>query len=150
MPKQVQDLIRLARKESGLSQEAAAPMLFLGLKQLKNMEAGKAYVDPATIGRMAQLYQKPMLANQYVNAMAAAAGMGLALPEARKPLPSAVVALISRIYAFSDRHRDRDLLRIAEDGVIDETERPDYDAILTELQEIIRAAQELRYCVETG
>ena len=48
--------------------------------------------------------------------------------------------LSSMIYAFADEHQDRRLMRIAADGVIDELERPEFDAIMAELREIVRAA----------
>lgn len=37
------------------------------------------------------------------------------------------------------------LLEIAEDGRIDEYERPEFDAIVDELGEIVKAAMQLRY-----
>lgn len=52
--------------------------------------------------------------------------------------------LTNRIYAFADSHADRRLMRMAEDNVIDPTERPEFDAILDELQEIVEAALTLR------
>lgn len=147
MSKTVHELIRLARKEAGISQESAAPKLYLSVKQLKNMESGALDVDPATISRMSSLYFKPLLAVQYVNACAEAAGMGpITSPEPR-PLPVATMALINRIYDFADNHRDRALLRIAEDGVIDATEKPEFQAIMDELSEIVRAATDLKYSI---
>ena len=52
--------------------------------------------------------------------------------------------LTNRIYAFADSHADRRLMRMAEDNVIDQTERLEFDAILEELQEIVEAALALR------
>ena len=52
--------------------------------------------------------------------------------------------LTNRIFAFAESHADRRLLRIAEDNVIDDGERPEFDAILEDLQEIVEAALELR------
>lgn len=143
MPKKVHELVRLARKESGISQEAAAPKLYLTVKQLKRMESGEAAVDPGTVGRMVTLYCKPMLALQYVNACAEEAGMG-PIMQVDDSLQGAVMQLISRVYDFADAHRDRRLLSIAADGVIDDEERPDFDQIVQELQSIVQAATVLR------
>jgi transcriptional regulator with XRE-family HTH domain len=150
MTETVCQVIRLARKEAGISQEAAAPKLFLSVRQLKSMEHGITSVDPATIGRMADLYHKPMLALQYVNACAQAAGMGAIIPADCKPLPLTAMQLVNRIYRFADKHRDRQLLTIAEDGVVDETEQEAFEQILDELAEIIQLAQCLRYLPEMG
>lgn len=53
--------------------------------------------------------------------------------------------LTNRIYAFADSHADRRLMRIAEDNVIDQHERGEFDDILEDLQEIVAAALALRY-----
>ena len=57
--------------------------------------------------------------------------------------------LTNRIYKFADSHADRRLMEIAEDNVIDADERPQFDDILDELQEIVEAALELR-CARQG
>ena len=58
--------------------------------------------------------------------------------------------LTNRIFAFAESHADRRLLRIAEDNVIDTQERPEFDAILEDLQEIVEAALELRCARESS
>ncbi len=37
---------------------------------------------------------------------------------------------------------------ISEDGIIDETERPDFDRIIKELDGIVKAAMQLKYAKE--
>lgn len=143
--KQVCELIRLARKEAGISQEAAAPRLYMSINRLKRLESGAEDVRPGDIGRMKDLYHKPMLAEQYVSACAYEVGCSILPDVGDKPLPLAAMQLINRIYAFADRHQDRRLLQIAEDGRIDAAERADFDAIMDDLAEIVRAATELRY-----
>ena len=56
-----------------------------------------------------------------------------------------MIRLVNRIIRFADRNRDKQLLQIAEDGAIDEKERPTYDEIVRELNDIIGAAYTLRY-----
>ena len=53
--------------------------------------------------------------------------------------------LTNRIYAFADRHADRRLMQMAEDNVIDAAERPEFDAIMEDLQGIVEAAMAVRY-----
>ena len=62
----------------------------------------------------------------------------------------AVIQLVNRIIGFADRNRDKELLQIADDGVIDEKERPTYDQIVRELNDIISAAYTLRYAEGTS
>lgn len=73
----------------------------------------------------------------------------MCIQEARpERLELATIKLVNRIIAFANRHRNDQLLAIAEDGVIDEEERPQFLAIAAELDEIIRAALALRYTEE--
>lgn len=53
--------------------------------------------------------------------------------------------LLDRVYGFVDAHRDRELLRIGKDGIIDEEERPTFDDIVEELGQIVEAAMAVRY-----
>ena len=49
---------------------------------------------------------------------------------------------------FAESHRDDRLLEIAEDGVIDDEERPEFLAITAELTDIVKAALALMYTEE--
>jgi len=63
-------------------------------------------------------------------------------------LQPAVIRLINSVLDFADQRRDRQLLRIAEDGVISEEERPAFEGILDELDGIVRAALQLKFIDE--
>lgn len=60
-------------------------------------------------------------------------------------LPEAIMELLDRVYGFVDAHRDRELLRIGKDGIIDDQERPIFDAIVAELGDLVEAAMAVRY-----
>ena len=137
-------LCKTARREAGLSQEAAAERLYISITTLAAIERGDREPQPAIIGRMTDLYCKPMLALQYVRACAAEVGPGILPDVEERPLALSVMQLVNRIYAFADAHKDWALMQIAEDGVIDDAERPEYDSIVSDLGDIIRAALELR------
>ena len=73
------------------------------------------------------------------------------VPEIRpRSVLEASAKLTNRIFRFAESHADRRLLRIAEDNVIDTQERPEFDAILEDLQEIVEAALELRCARESS
>ena len=59
-------------------------------------------------------------------------------------LPRASIRLINRVIQFAEKRRDRELLTIAEDGVISPEERPLYEEIVAELDGLIQAAMELK------
>lgn len=96
---------------------------------------------------MAELYGTPWLALEHLKQAGGTLGV---LPEVTvQSLPTAAITLINRVLDFADRHRDRQLLRIAEDGIIDETERPDFDAICRDLDGIVGAALQVKYTSDT-
>ena len=53
--------------------------------------------------------------------------------------------LIDQIYDFADAREDRRLITIAKDGVIDDTERPEFDRIVSKLDEIVQSALAVAY-----
>ena len=58
------------------------------------------------------------------------------------------MALLDKILAFGESHADRRLISMAADGRIDEKERDEYDAIMADLEEICRAAVDLKFAKE--
>ncbi|MBQ7778358.1 MAG: helix-turn-helix domain-containing protein [Oscillibacter sp.] len=136
-----------ARKNTQLSQERAAEKLYLSVESLKAYETGLRVPPNATVVAMAEIYQTPWLALEHLKNTSAPLGV---LPEGItvQSLPTAAIRLINSVLDFAEQHRDRQLLRIAEDGVISEAERPAFENIVAELDEIIRAALQVKF-VET-
>ena len=137
------NIYQAARKESCLTQEQAAERLDVSETTVKAWEQGARVPDNETVARMAELYGTPWLALEHLKQAGGALGV---LPEVTvQSLPTAAITLINRVLDFAERHRDRQLLRIAEDGVIDETERPDFDDIVRDLGGIVCAALQVKY-----
>jgi transcriptional regulator with XRE-family HTH domain len=128
-----------ARLAAGLTQEAAAEQLAISVRSLAEYEAGRIVPAPDIVCSMVDLYDTPLLGIRHVCKQYPFLRRYLPVEEPRQ-LPEAVMHLVGRFYDFSDQHPDRRLLRIAEDGVIDDAERPEYEAIMDELTEIVRAA----------
>ena len=92
---------------------------------------------------MVQIYDTSWLALEHLRDTSEALGV---LPEVTvQSLPTAAIQLVNRVLDFADRHRDRYLLRIAEDGVIDEAERPEFDDIVRDLDGIVGAALQVKF-----
>ena len=69
--------------------------------------------------------------------------------EARpEPLPVAVIKLVRRVMRFAEAHRSDQLMEIAEDGVISDSERALFEEITCELGDIVQAALALQYAEE--
>lgn len=148
MPEEYRNIYKTSRKAAGLTQESAAERLGISVESLRAYESGQRIPPNEVVELMVILYNAQHLAYQHLretNAM-----YGRVVPEV--PLCSVLEAsarLTNRIYAFADSHADRRLMRMAEDNVIDPVERPEFDAILEELQEIVEAALALRCAKDT-
>ena len=137
------NIYQAARKESCLTQEQAAERLEVSETTVKAWEQGTRVPDNETVARMTELYETPWLALEHLKQVGGVLGV---LPEVNvQSLPTAAITLINRVLDFAERHRDRQLLRIAEDGIIDEKERPDFDAICRDLDGIVGAALQVKY-----
>ena len=137
------NIYQAARKESCLTQEQAAERMEVSETTVKAWEQGARVPDNETVARMAELYGTPWLALEHLKQAGGALGV---LPEVTvQSLPTAAITLINRVLDFAERHRDRQLLRIAEDGIIDKTERPDFDDICRDLDGIVGAALQVKY-----
>ena len=137
------NIYQAARKESCLTQEQAAERLDVSETTVKAWEQGTRVPDNETVARMAELYGTPWLALEHLRSAGSTLGV---IPEITvQSLPTAAITLINRVLDFAERHRDRQLLRIAEDGVIDEKGRPDFDDICRDLDGIVGAALQVKY-----
>lgn len=148
MPEEYRNIYKTSRKAAGFTQEAAAERLGISVESLRAYEGGQRIPPNEVVELMVILYNAQHLAYQHLretNAM-----YGRVVPEVPQcSVLEASARLTNRIYAFADSHADRRLMRMAEDNVIDPVERPEFDAILEELQEIVEAALALRCAKDT-
>ena len=148
MPEEYRNIYKTCRRAAGLTQESAAERLGISVESLRAYEGGQRIPPNEVVELMSILYNAQHLAYQHLretNAM-----YGRVVPEVPQcSVLEASARLTNRIYAFADSHADRRLMRMAEDNVIDPVERPEFDAILEELQEIVEAALALRCAKDT-
>lgn len=141
------NIYRRCRIRTRLTQEAWAEKLDVSVESVKRYELSKAVPSNRTVLAMVHESGYEALAVQHLIRTSMSLDV---LPgvETDVPLPQAAIRLINRVRAFSIEHRDRKLLQIAEDGVVSDAERPLYNDILEELQELISAAYQVRYADE--
>lgn len=148
MPEECRNIYKTCRKAAGFTQEAAAERLGISVESLRAYETGQRVPPDDVVELMSVLYNALHLIVQHVrekNAM-----YSRVVPEVPQcSVLEASARLTNRIYAFADSHADRRLMRMAKDNVIDPVERPEFDAILEELQEIVEAALALRCAKDT-
>ena len=134
------NIYQRARKVTLLTQEEAAERLHISPETLKRYEGGRLTPPDETVARMCEIYGVSWLALEHAKATDR---LGI-LPELEpKPLPMATISLTNRLRDAADRLAG--LLRIAEDGVIDDAERPEFDSIVQDLRETIAAAYQVIY-----
>lgn len=134
------NIYQRGRKVTLLTQEEAAERLHISPETLKRYEGGRLTPPDETVARMCEVYGVRWLALEHAKATDR---LGI-LPELEpKPLPMATISLTNRLRDAADRLAG--LLRIAEDGVIDDAERPEFDDIVQDLRETIAAAYQVIY-----
>ncbi len=140
MAEQYPNMYQRARKATLLTQEEAAECLAISPDTLKRYEGGRLTPSDETVAKMCEVYGIPWLALEHAKATDA---LGV-LPEVEvKPLPMATLALANQLSGAAEQIAE--LMRIAEDGVIDETERTAFDVIVQGLMKTVAAAYQVIY-----
>lgn len=148
MPQDKRNIYKIAREARGLTQEAAAEKLGISDSSIRAYETGQRVPPNEVVELMAICYDAQHLAFQHLRETNSMYGSIVpAVPDCS--VLEASAKLINHIYDFADSHNDRRLMRIAEDNVIDQDERPEFDAILEDLQEIVEAALAVK-CARQG
>ena len=148
MPESNRNIYKVAREARGLTQEAAAEKLGISDSSIRAYETGQRIPPNDIVEQMVVLYNAQHLAYQHLRETNAIyARIVPQVPQCS--VLEAAARLTNRIYAFADAHADRRLMQIAEDNIIDPDERPEFHAILEELQDIVEAALAVR-CAEEG
>lgn len=143
MPGDYMNLYQRARKSARLTQEQAAEHLGLSPESLKQYEGDRRVPPDTVVGRMVDLYGTEWLALAHREATDT---LGVLPKVEARPLPMATITLRNRLHDAAGRLDA--LLRIAEDGRIDETERPEFDAIVSDLRATMAAIYQVIYSPE--
>lgn len=135
-----------SRKRAGLTQEKAAEILGISCRCLCDYETGVRPVPNQIVDLMVMAYDDRLLAVQHLRISTPA--VNVILPEFRVGLPFGQTAcrLIRLMNDFVTRNDLDDLLmRIAEDGRVDDSEEADFETIRIAIHEITTAGLEVDY-----
>lgn len=139
-------LLKTVREGRDMTQEQASEKVGVSVDTWYAYEANRRLPPPETVNRICDALEAPWLAMYFLEAHS---GSMKVLPNVTaRALPTAVLTLLSRVLAFNEKCRIRDLVVVAEDGVIDEFERDLYDEIVEELDGIIEAALAVKFPVD--
>ncbi len=126
------------------SREGAADYMSIDRGRLYRIESGITIPYPEEIRLMVDLYNAPELENYYCRTMCPLGG----------EIPKVEIADLDRITvrmlsAFRKIKETRELLlNITEDGVIDESEKPDLEKVLKNLDEIEQVTQSMKLWIK--
>lgn len=145
MPEEDRNIYKIARRNAGITQEAAAEQLGISVESVRAYETGQRIPPNHVVSRMVICYNAQRLAVQHVNLYDELASSIIPVIQPRTMMES-VVRLFNRLTRFFKNHSVERLMQIAEDNRVDEEERAEYDAIVEELKELIQCGMELRFC----
>lgn len=140
-------IYKICREQAGYTQERAAELLPCSVRQLARYEGGEAPVPDDMAYRMVRLYNSQFLAVEHLRMVSQLAASIIPAVDSVS-LQTAAMRLFNCVVDFIDKHPDRKLLRIAEDNIIDESERPVLDEILMELEKLTKVCTEVRIATE--
>ena len=138
------NIYQTARRSAGLTQEKAAELLNISVESIRAYESGRRFPPNTVVNDMVDIYQTPHLALQHLRMDPLASRLLPANVQSRS-LEQATIRLYRQVREFALNHRTDDLIDIAEDGVIDGKERPMFNEIMRELNEIVNTVYSLQY-----
>lgn len=136
------------RRRTGMTQEAWAEALDVSVESVKRYETDVRIPPLHIVKAMADLSGDESLAYRFLAKTTQELDV---LPDIEMVnLQAATIRLMNRMARFAAKSRDKQLMEIAEDGIISEEERPLYAEILDELTGIITAYYQLKFYTEDG
>ena len=134
------------RKKAGMSQDALAEKLDVSVESVKRYETDVRIPPLHIVKAMADLSGDESLAYRFLAKTTQELDV---LPDIEMVnLQAATIRMMNRMARFAAKARDRQLMEIAEDGIISEEEQPLYAEIMDELTGIITAFYQLKFYTE--
>lgn len=142
MPEEYRNIYKTARKAAGLTQEAAAERLDISVESIRAYETGQRIPPNGVVARMAVTYNNLTLGYEHVRTTNDL--MADIVPQLEeRSIMEVVIRIYNRMNRFSQKHSLERLMEIAEDNYIDDSERPEYNEIISDMREIIKNGLEL-------
>ena len=146
MSEEYRNIYKIARRTAGFTQEAAAERLGISVESVRAYEIGQRIPPNDIVNAMVSCYGTQHLAVQHLQENNVLFGQVIPQLEERSVL-EVTVRIYNRLRRFQKDNRLDLLLAIAEDGIIDDQERPEFETIISDLRQIIQSGLELEvYC----
>lgn len=140
------NLYASCRRRTGMTQEAWAEKLNISVENVKRYETGVRIPLIPVVLQMSDLSGDKSVRYKYLVQVSKALGVLPDIDDAG--LQTATIRLMNRMAHFAAKARDRQLMEIAEDGIVSADEGPLYAEIMGELSGLIAASFQLEYCKE--
>ena len=142
MPEDYSNIYKIARRAAGYTQESAAEQLDISVDSVRAYETYQRTPPNEIVERMVVCFHAPQLAYQHLHETTKLVSQIIPKLEARSILEVAV-RIYNQMRSFSQGACLERLMAIAEDGRVDDTEQPEFDAIVKILRSIIQSSLEL-------
>ena len=144
MPEDYSNIYKIARRAAGFTQESAAEQLEISVDSVRAYETHQRTPPNEIVERMVVCFHAPQLAYQHLHETTGLVSRIIPQLEQRNILEVAI-RIYNRMRNFAQDSCLERLMAIAEDGRIDDTERPEFDDIVQDLRETIAAAYQVIY-----
>ena len=136
------NIYQLSREAAGYTQEKAAELIGISVESLRSYELDKRIPQDKSVIKMIEIYDARYLAYQHLKT-SAEVGQKF-MPEVNlTDISKAILKLQKEVNDFL-KLKD-DLLDITCDGVISEDEKPRWETILKELDDITNAIMSVKF-----
>ena len=136
------NIYQVAREAAGYTQEKAAELIGISVESLRSYELDKRIPPDKSVIKMIEIYDARYLAYQHLKT-SAEVGQKF-MPEVNlTDISTAILKLQKEVNDFL-KLKD-DLLDITCDGVISEDEKPRWETILKELDDITNAIMSVKF-----
>lgn len=141
------NIYRIGREMAGMTQARYAEALGVSVEAVAQYENGTIMPSDEVVTRMVEISGHPVLGYWHLLNKSRVASQQLPRVPC-VPIAQAVCTLISELNDFRDRYALDELVTLARDGKIDQTEQETFNKVLDQLNGIIRAALMVRYSSE--
>ncbi|MBN1042540.1 XRE family transcriptional regulator [Clostridium botulinum] len=142
MLQEYRNIYQIARESTGLTQERACELLDISVDSVRAYEGGKRVPPDRVVIKMIEIYNAQYLAYQHLKTSAEVGQKYLPNIEI-KDLPLAMLRLQKEVSDFI-KLKD-EMIEITCDGIIDDKEKPRWDKIMKELDDVVEAIMALKF-----
>ncbi|NFI03719.1 helix-turn-helix domain-containing protein [Clostridium botulinum] len=142
MVQEYRNIYQIARESTGLTQEKACELLDVSVDSVRAYEGGKRVPPDRVVIKMIEIYNAQYLAYQHLKTSAEVGQKYLPNIEI-KELPLAMLRLQKEVSDFI-KLKD-EMIEITCDGIIDAEEKPRWDKIMKELDDVVEAIMALKF-----